>query len=313
MRGSEFAELKAFMVVVERGNFARAAATLEMAPSTLSQTIRALEARLGVRLLHRTTRSLSLTEAGERLLARIRPAFDALGAAVESINDFRDTPMGTLRLSVSSVPAQLILAPMLKDFLGTYPAIHLDITVDNSTSELTIGRFDAGIRYGRRIAQDMLLVPASPPSRIIAMASPEYLARHPQPKTPQELQHHTCIRYRLANQQIVPWEFERHKKKIEISVNGPLIVNDVDLMVKAAMAGVGVGYVVEAYIAEALRQGRLTALLSDWSPPYHSYYLYYASRHQLSAPLRALIQFLRGRGTMGTDPNLGSVPSFTSF
>ncbi len=310
MRGSEFAELKAFMVVVERGNFARAAATLEMAPSTLSQTIRALEARLGVRLLHRTTRSLSLTEAGERLLARIRPAFDALGAAVESINDFRDTPMGTLRLSVSSVPAQLILAPMLKDFLDTYPAIHLDITVDNSTSELTIGRFDAGIRYGRRIAQDMLLVPASPPSRIIAMASPEYLARHPQPKTPQELQHHTCIRYRLANQQIVPWEFERHKKKIEIAVNGPLIVNDVDLMVKAAIAGVGVGYVVEAYIAEALRQGRLTALLSDWSPPYHSYYLYYASRHQLSAQLRALIQFLRGRGTMGTDTNLGSVPSF---
>ncbi len=300
MRGSEFADLKAFMTVVERGNFARAAATLDMAPSTLSQTIRALEARLGVRLLHRTTRSLSLTEAGERLLVRIRPAFDALGAAVESINDFRDTPMGTLRLSVSSIPAQLILAPMLKDFLANYPAIHLDITVDNSTSELTMGRFDAGIRYGRRIAQDMLLVPASPPSRIIATASPEYLARHPQPKTPQELQHHTCIRYRLANQQIVPWEFERHKKKIEIAVNGPLIVNDVDLMVKAAMAGVGIGYVVEAYIAEALRERRLTAMLTDWSPPYHSYYLYYASRRQLSAPLRALIQFLRGKGLNGS-------------
>ncbi len=299
MRGSEFAELKAFMAVVERGNFARAAASLDMAPSTLSQTIRALEERLGVRLLHRTTRSLSLTEAGERLLARIRPAFDALGAAVESINDFRDTPMGTLRLSVSTIPAQLILAPLLKDFLAMYPAIHLDITVDNSTSELAMGRFDAGIRYGRRIAQDMLLVPASPPSRIIAMASPEYLTRHPLPKTPQELQGHACIRYRLANQQMVPWEFERHKKKIEIAVNGPLIVNDVDLMVKAAIAGVGIGYVVEAYIVEELRSGHLTAMLTDWSPPYHSYYLYYASRHQLSAPLRAFIQFLRGTGVRG--------------
>ncbi|MHB8354224.1 MAG: LysR family transcriptional regulator [Burkholderiales bacterium] len=301
MRGAEFVELKAFMAVVESGNFARAAATLSMAPSTLSQTMRALEARLGVRLLHRTTRSLSLTEAGERLLGRIRPAFEALGAAVESINDFRDTPMGTLRLSVSTVPAQLILAPMLKDFLALYPAIHLDITVDNTSSELVMGRFDAGIRYGRRIAQDMLLVPASAPSRIIATASPDYLARHPQPKTPQELQHHACIRYRLANQQVVPWEFERHKKKIEMVVNGPLIVNDVDLMIKAAVAGVGIGYVVEAYIAEELRQGRLVAMLTDWSPPYHAYYLYYASRHQLPAPLRAFIQFLRERQRLPQD------------
>ena len=306
MRGAEFVELKAFMAVVEHGNFARAAATLGMAPSTLSQTIRALEARLGVRLLHRTTRSLSLTEAGERLLARIRPAFDALGAAVESINDFRDTPMGTLRLSVSTIPAQLILAPLLKEFLALYPAIHLDVTVDNTSSELAMGRFDAGLRYGRRIAQNMLLVRASAPSRIIAVASPEYLRRHPQPKTPQELQHHACIRYRLANQQVVPWEFERHQKKMEIAVDGPLVVNDVDLMVKATLAGVGIGYVVEAYIAEELGQGRLKAMLTDWSPPYHSYYLYYASRHQLSAPLRAFIQFLRKRqrATEQTDSGL---------
>lgn len=293
MRGAEFAELKAFMTVVEQKSFARAAATLSMAPSTLSQTIRSLEERLGVRLLHRTTRSLSLTEAGERLLARIRPAFDELHAAVESINDFRHTPMGTLRLSVSTIPAQLILAPLLKDFLTLYPAIHLDITVDNASSELTVGRFDAGIRYGQRIAQDMLLVRASPPSRIIAMASPEYLASHPQPQTPQELQHHTCIRYRLANQQVVSWQFEQQKKKMEITVNGPLIVNDIDLMVKAAIAGVGIGYVVETYITEDIRSGRLVPMLTDWSPPHHNYYLYYGSRHQMSAPLRAFIQFLR--------------------
>ena len=293
MRGAEFAELKAFMTVVERGNFARAAAALGMAPSTLSQTIRALENRLGVRLLHRTTRSLSLTEAGERLLTRIRPAFEALHSAVESINDFRDTPMGILRLSVSTIPAKLVMAPVLRDFLVQYPAIQLDITVDNASSELVIGRYDAGIRYGRRIAQDMRLVQATPPSRIIAMASPDYLARHPAPKTPQELQRHACIRYRLANQQVLPWEFETSKEKIEIAVDGPLVVNDVDLMIKAAKDGVGIGYAVEAYIEEDIRAGRLIPLLADWSTPSHSYYLYYAGCHQLSAPLRAFIRFLR--------------------
>ena len=292
MRGSEFAELKAFMVVVDQGSFTRAAAILGIAASSLSQTIQSLERRLGVRLLHRTTRRLSLTEAGERLVERIRPAFDALQAAVESINDFRDTPMGTLRLSVSTVPAQLILAPLLKDFMNRYPAICLDITVDNTSSELVTGRFDAGIRYGRRIAQDMRLVRASPPVRIIAMAAPDYLARHPAPKTPQDLQHHACIQYRLANQQVVPWEFEKNRQKIEIEVSGPLIVNDVDLMVKAAREGVGVGYIVEPYITEDIRTGRLVPVLADWSRPYHSYYLYYAGRDQLSAPLRAFIQFL---------------------
>ncbi|MBW8067714.1 MAG: LysR family transcriptional regulator [Ferrovum sp.] len=293
MRGNEFAELKAFMMIVEQGSFTRAAATLEMAPSTLSQVIRVLEARLGVRLLHRTTRRLSVTEAGERLLDRIRPAFEALSAAVESLNDFRDTPMGTLRLSVSTVPAQLILAPLLREFLIRYPAIQLDITVDNTTSELVVGRFDAGIRYGRRIAHDMLQVRASRPSRIMAVAAPDYLARHPAPTSPQELQHHACIRYRLANQQVMLWEFEKSAQKIEIAVEGPLIVNDVDLMVKAAKDGIGIGYVLEAYVEEEIRTGLLVPILTDWSPPSHSYYLYYAGRHQLSAPLRAFIQFLK--------------------
>ncbi|QKE40617.1 MAG: LysR family transcriptional regulator [Ferrovum myxofaciens] len=293
MRGNEFAELKAFMAIVDQGNFARAAATLNMAPSTLSQVIRTLETRLGVRLLHRTTRRLSVTEAGERLLDRIRPAFETLHAAVESLNDFRDTPMGTLRLSVSTVPAQWILAPLLREFLVKYPAIQLDITVDNSTSELVMGRFDAGIRYGRRIAHDMLQVRASLPSRIVAVAAPDYLARYPAPTLPQELQNHACIRYRLANQQVIVWEFEKSAQKIEIAVDGPLIVNDVDLMIKAAKEGVGIGYVLEAYIAEDIRSGLLVPILTDWSLPYHSYYLYYAGRHQLSAPLRAFIQFLK--------------------
>ena len=171
MRGSEFSELRAFIEVVEQGNFSRAAIYLGLAPSTLSQTIRSLESRLGVRLLQRTTRSVSVTEAGEHLLARIRPVFEELNLAVESINDFRDTPAGTLRLSVSSIPAHMILAPILKNFLLAYPAINLEIDVDNSFIDIVKGRFDAGIRYGRVIANDMVMVKASAPSRMIAVAS----------------------------------------------------------------------------------------------------------------------------------------------
>ena len=293
MRGTEFAELRAFIEVVEHGNFARAATYLGLAPSTLSQTIRSLEERLGVRLLHRTTRSLSLTEAGEHLLTQIRPAFEELQAAVASVTDFRDAPIGTLRLSVSAIPAQMILAPLLKEFLAKYPAINLEIAVNSTSSDLVKGRFDAGIRYGRLIAQDMVIVKASLPSRIIAVASPGYLAQHPAPKIPQELQQHPCIRFRLGNLQLLTWEFEKNKKKIEVDIRGPLIVNDVDLMVKASRDGIGIGYMAEAYIKADIAHGNLIPMLTDWSPTYDSWYLYYASRHHLPAPLKAFIQFLR--------------------
>lgn len=293
MRGAEFAELQAFIEVVDHGNFSRAATFLGLAPSTLSQTIRALEERLKVRLLQRTTRSVSLTEAGSHLLDRIRPAFEALNEAMESISDFRDAPMGTLRLSVSSIPAQMILAPLLKDFLALYPAIHLDIDVENANIDIVKGRYDAGIRYGRVIAQDMVMVQASPPSRIIAVAAPEYLSKHIAPKTPQELQNHDCIRFRIGNQQLLTWGFEKNMKKIEIAVSGSLIVNNIDLMLKAIRDGIGIGYMAEAYMSRDIAEGRLIPMLTDWSPTYDSWYLYYASRQHLSAPLKAFIQFLR--------------------
>lgn len=293
MRGAEFAQLSAFIEIVEQGNFSRAAIYLQIAPSTLSQTIRSLEERLGVRLLNRTTRSVSLTEAGEHFLARIRPVFEDLSSAVESINDFRDAPMGTLRLSVSSIPAQMIIAPMLKDFLVAYPSINLDIDVGNVNIDIVKGRFDAGIRYGRLIAQDMIMVKASVPSRMIAVASPEYIAKHPMPEIPQDLQNHACIRFRRGNQQLLTWEFEKNKKKIEVGVSGPLIVNDVDLMIKALRDGIGIGYMAEAYMTQDIAQGRLIPMLTDWSPSYDSWYLYYASRQHLSAPLKAFIRFLR--------------------
>lgn len=295
MRGSEFAELRAFIEIIEHGNFSRAAIYLGLAPSTLSQTIRALEQRLGVRLLQRTTRSISLTEAGEHLLAQIRPIFEELDLAVESINDFRDVPMGTLRLSVSAIPAQMIIAPLLKDFLKEYPAISLDIDVDNANVDIVKERFDAGIRYGRLIAKNMVMVKASPPSRLIAAASPDYLAAHPSLKDPLDLQQHVCIRYRLGDKQLLIWQFEKNKKKIEVGVTGPLIVNNIDLMLKAMRDGIGIGYMAEVYIHEDIQAGRLVPVLTHWSPTYDSWYLYYASRQHLSAPLKVFIQFLHDR------------------
>src|SRR3569833_510850 len=184
MNRTQFAELNAFLAVAERTNFARAAAHLGIAASTIRQTIRTLEERLGMRLLNRTTRSVSLTDAGERLLQRVRPAIGELGAAVEDLNELRDTPSGTLRLNVSSVAAQIVLAPIIKEFLAAYPAISLDITVDDSDGDIVSGRFDAGIRVGRRVARDMQMVRLTEPSRAIAVASPGYLRSNPAPKTP---------------------------------------------------------------------------------------------------------------------------------
>lgn len=296
MRGAEFAELHAFVAVAERGSFSGAAAFLGLAPSTLSQTIRSLEERLGIRLFNRTTRSVALTEAGEKLLGRVRPAFGELIGAVEAINDFRDKPVGTLRLSVSTVSAQMILAPLLGDFLAAYPSITLDVSVEDVDSDIVSGHFDAGIRYGRRIERDMLRVRASAESRLVAVASPAYLAAHPAPRVPEDLQDHACIRFRVGGQQeIMPWEFERNKKRVQMQVNGPLVVNDADLMIKAARDGIGIGYMVEAYMAEDIRAGRLVPMLAEWSTIYHSYYLYYAGGRQLPVPLKIFIEFLRAR------------------
>jgi len=295
MRGTEFAELSAFVAVAECGNFARAASQLGIVPSTLSQTIRGLEERLGIRLLNRTTRSVSLTEAGEKLLVRVRPAFAELHSAVESINDFRDTPSGTLRLSVSAIPAHMILAPLLKKFLTSYPGINLEIDVNNADTDIVSGRFDAGIRYGLRIEKDMQRVLASPESRIIAIAAPLYLAEHAEPQIPQDLQRHQCVQFRKADQNLVTWVFQKDEQTVDISVQGNLIVNDVDLLLKAVRDGVGIGFMVEAYVADDIKAGRLVPLLRDWSMPSHSYYLYYASRHQLPVPLKLFIAFLQAQ------------------
>lgn len=290
MIGTEFAELRAFVAVAERRSFVRAANHLGLVPSTVSQTVRALEDRVGVRLLNRTTRSVSLTDAGERLLARVRPAIEEMAAAVDELNDLSDQPRGSLRLNVSSVAAQTVLAPALQDFHAAYPAITIDVTVDDEESDIIGGRFDAGIRIGRRIAKGMETLRVSAPSRLLAFSAPGYLARHSAPAVPSDLQGHNCIRLRINNR-IVDWEFEKGKNKVNVLVGGSLIVDNMELMTRAALDGYGVGYTVESYVADHIAAGRLVPLLRDWSPAQHSYYLYYSGRGRLPLPLSALIKF----------------------
>ncbi len=293
MRGTQFAELTAFVAVADRGNFSKAAAILGLSTSTLSQTIRSLEERLGVRLFNRTTRSVALTEAGARLLEQVHPALDELGKAVESVNAFRDTPTGVLRLSVASLAVGLVIDPILPRFRAAYPDITLDIVVDDSPADIVNGRFDAGIRIGTRIERDMIAVRVSPDSRLIAMASPAYLATHSRPETPQDLSAHNCIRFRQTTGAIYPWHFEQSGEKIEVEVGGSLITNNLDLVVRAALDGVGIGYMLEGYMTSHMAEGRLVPLLKNWSQPYAGYHVFYPSRRQMPGKLKAFIDFLR--------------------
>lgn len=296
MHGTEFSELNAFVAVAERSNFAKAAAHLGLNPSTISQTIRTLEERLGVRLFNRTTRSVSLTEAGETLFTRIRPAIAEISAAVQDLNDVRGTPAGTLRLKVTNASAQIVLAPVIKAFLAAYPAISLDITADERLSDIVAGRFDAGIRVGRLIAQDMQIVRVSEPARIIAIAAPDYLRRNGHPETLADLRQHNCIRLRNGDQ-FHPWIFADGESQIEVSVTGSLIVSSVTLVVQAALDGIGIGYTIEPTVASLINEGRLVPLLTDWSLNHQSYYLYYPGRRQVPVPLKTFIAFLQEHRT----------------
>jgi DNA-binding transcriptional LysR family regulator len=294
MNGTEFAELNAFAAVADRRSFSKAARHLGVMPSTISQTIRALEERLGVRLLNRTTRSVSLTDAGEQLLVRIRPAITELDEAVQHLNVFRDVPSGTLRLSVSNVAAEIVLAPMLKAFLAAHPAIAVDITSDDNQGDMSGGRYDAGIRVGRFVAKNMEAVPLSEPSRSIALASPDYLKNRPAIRQPEDLQHHNCIRLR-ANDQIFAWEFARGRRRFHLQVNGSLILNSMNLVIQAVREGIGIGYTIESYVKTDIAARRLVALLTDWSPAHHSYYLYYPRRKELPVPLKAFVAFVKSQ------------------
>jgi len=293
MREPGMAEMNAFVAIAEQRSFARAAVRLGISRSRLSEIIRGLEDRLGVRLLNRTTRSVAPTAAGERLLTRLRPLLDDFASALDSINAFRDKPAGLLRLTVPPPSASFMLAPLVSRFLAKYPAIDLEISVDAALTDIVAGRFDAGMRAGERIERAMITVRIGDEIRGVVVASPDYLARHQPPATPRDLETHNCIRVRFPSGVILPWQFEKKDKRVEVAVEGRLTVNDPDLAIRAALDGVGVLYAGLAYVAGEIKAGRLVPLLEDWRPRPTEIFLYYPSRRQVPAPLQAFIQFMR--------------------
>ncbi|HZB89838.1 MAG TPA: LysR family transcriptional regulator [Stellaceae bacterium] len=293
MREIGFAELSAFAEVATRRSFARAAAQLGVSRSTLSETIRGIEEKLGVRLLNRTTRSVAPTEAGERLLARLMPLLDDFEVALDSVNDFRSTPAGQLRLTVPPPVAQLLIAPLLARFLAAHPKITLEVSADGILRDIVKERFDAGIRPGERIDRDMIAMRIGADLRGAVVAAPSYLEVHPRPTRPQDLQAHNCIRLRFPSGALLPWTFEKLNKRFEVAIDGNLIVNEQSMQLQAAVDGVGVGYSLLDVVEEPVRTGRLVVLLEDWMPRPPDLYLYYPSRRQIPAPLQAFIDFLR--------------------
>lgn len=294
MRAAEYAELAAFRAVAEARSFRRAAERLNLTPSTLSHSLRALEERLGVQLLNRTTRMVSPTEAGAMLLAEISPAFAGIESAVEAVNAFRSRPRGTLKINVPRGAAEMVLAPRLGRFAALYPEILLDISIDNRFVDIIRDGFDAGIRLGESLQQDMSAVRLTGDLRAAVVGSPAYFAMHPLPLLPQELTRHRCINRRYAAQgPLYRWEFERGERKLSVQVEGSLILDDDALMVRAALDGAGLACVAETDVEPFIAEGRLVRVLDEWCPPIEGFYLYYPRSRQSSPTLQALIGLLR--------------------
>lgn len=291
MRGSEFAELKAFAAVVERASFARAAEHLGLSASALSQTIRQLETRLGTRLLNRTTRSVATTATGAQLYARIAPLFQDMADAVNEASAMAGQTRGTLRINTLGMAAWAVIGPRLGRFHRAHPEVTLDIVVDNGLSDIVAGRFDAGIRVGGKLEKDMIAVRLTPDVKMVAVASPDYLERRGTPRSPSDLHGHACINWRLQSDgSAYRWEFEKKGKRTEVVVDGPLVTNHSDMGVAAALQGLGIAYAFDRERVDALlAQQRLVEVLADWSIARPGLFLYHPSRRHVPAALRAFI------------------------
>ena len=297
MRGSDYAELRAFAAVAEAASFSRAARRLGVSPSALSQTLRGLEERLGVRLLNRTTRSVTPTEAGERLLDRLRPLFAEFDQAVQEVNRFRDAPAGRLRINVPRFAAAHLVGPVLGRFHRAHPGVELEVVVDDTITDIVAGRFDAGIRLGETLERDMVAVPLTGALELAAVAAPEYFAQHGVPESPADLHRHRCLRFRWpGGGDLYRWEFEKGGREIVLAVDGPLVVNDAALMLQAALGGVGIAYLLDRQAEADVAAGRLQRVLRDWSPRFPGFYLYHPGRRQTPPALRAFIDVLRDPG-----------------
>lgn len=294
MAGPDLADLDAFTAVARARSFRGAAALRGVSASSLSEALRRLESGLGVRLLNRTTRSVTPTEAGRRLLDRLVPALGEVAAALDQVNVFRDSPTGTLRLNVPTIVARHILPPIVDGFLKAHPGVTLEVTADDMYIDVLAAGFDAGVRYDERLEQDMIAVPIGPRvQRFACAAAPAYLATHGRPKHPKDLLGHACIRHRFASGVTPAWEFERKGEIVRITPTGPLIATDMELKVAAAVAGLGIIATFEAPLAPALASGALVPVLEDWWQSFSGPFLYYASRRQMPAPLRAFVDYIK--------------------
>jgi DNA-binding transcriptional LysR family regulator len=296
MRRETMADLVAFLAVARQRSFTRAAAQMGVSPSALSHTIRKLEERLGVRILTRTSRSVSPTEAGQRLLERVGPHFDEVDAELEGLSELRDSPGGTVRVTAGDHPAETILTPKLASLLPLYPRLNVEISVSNGFVDIAAEGFDAGVRLGETLAQDMLAVPIGPELRMAVVGSPAYLARCNVPKEPSELAAHDCIGLRFPTHGgVAIWDLEKDGRALNVRVEPRLVVNDMRLQRLAALEGAGLAYIMENYVAADLAARSLISVLDDWCPPFPGYHLYYPSRRQRSPALAVVIEALRYR------------------
>ena len=289
-------DLLAFLAVARERSFTKAAARFGVSQSALSHTIRQLEARLGVRLLTRTTRAVSPTEAGERLLEKIGPHFDQIEVEVDALNELRDKPAGTVRIVAPDYAINNLLWPKLKSFLPKYPDIKIELLLDNGLNDIVTERYDAGVRMGEQLAKDMISARIGPDFRFAVVGSKSYFAKHPIPEKPQDLTQHDCINYRFpTSSALYVWEFEEKGREIKVRVDGQLVFNNIFHVLDATLAGRGLGYVPEEIALSHIEKGRLQRVLEGWSPYWDGYYLYYPSRRQSSPAFVTLVEALRFR------------------
>lgn len=294
MKPISTSDLSLFLCIARHLNLSRAAVELGLTPSALSHALRLLETRLAVRLFNRTTRSVALTEAGERLYRRLQPAFRDIADALEDLNSFRDTPSGNLRITAGRAAAQLVLLPVLPDFLKACPDVRVEIVADDALVDMVGAGFDAGVRLGERLQADMVSLPIGPNLRSLVVGSPAFFERHPVPQHPQDLRGLPCIGHRFPSGALYRWEFERGGIQLEVEVQGALVLSDVSLMLEPALQGLGLAYVFEDMVKEHLARGELRQVLGDWCHYYSGFHLYYPSRRQVPGALRAFIDFMRG-------------------
>jgi DNA-binding transcriptional LysR family regulator len=296
MHRNEFGDLAAFVVVAEERSFTRAAARTGTSQSALSFTIRRLEERLGLRLLSRTTRNISVTEAGAKLLATLKPAFDDIRHSLESLDELREKPAGTIRITSSWSAADAILMPVVRKLLTDYPDIHVEISVDQKLTDIVEDGFDAGIRLGEQVEKDMIAVRISPDRRMTVVGSPAYFERHRKPKTPHDLTQHNCINLRLPTRGgLYSWEFEKDGRPLNVRVTGQFTCNDVPMIIEAAENGLGLACLPDDTVGTAVAAERLVKVLDNWCPPFPGYHLYYPSRRQSSPAFNLLVEALRWR------------------